>query len=497
MTNRILSIFASFLILLSITIVPAVAAPSGNEKVAVIIGFKDKPDAALVKAHGGDVKQQYTIIPAIAADVPTNALYGLSHNPKIATIELDAVAHTMGQVTPWGIERVQAPAVHANGIKGIGINVSIIDTGIDYTHSDLIANYKGGYDFVNGNNDPMDDHGHGTHVSGTVAAVDNDIGVIGAAPEVNLYALKVLGADGSGSYSDIISALQWAVDNDMDVASMSLGGSFNLVALEDACNSAYDNGVVIVAAAGNDDRRKVSYPAAYSSVIAVTATDDTNARAWFSNYGPQIELAAPGVNINSTTLEGGYSGDTWSGTSMATPHVAGAVALLLTTSVPTGYDTNTNNLWDPAEVRLRLQDTATDLGATGKDIYYGYGLVNASAAVEATTPGPEGGEMHIASITMDTGNRTAGRNTFTWALATVSVVDSTGEPVPNAVVSGSWSGITSDSDTSTTNTNGVVTVQSDIVKIAGTFTFAVTDVSLTDWTYNNTANVESSDSITV
>ncbi len=474
------------------------AEPSDDEKVAVIIGFKDKPDAALVKAHGGDVKQQYTIIPAIAADVPAKALYGLSLNPKIAVIELDAVAHTMGQVTPWGIERIQAPAVHAKCINGTGINVSIIDTGIDYNHTDLAANYIGGYDFVNGDDDPMDNAGHGTHVAGTVAAIDNDFGVIGAAPAVNIYALKVIGVDGSGSYSDIISALQWAVDNHMDVASMSLGGLVRLKALEDACDSAYESGVVIVAAAGNEGRRKVSYPAAYSSVIAVAATDYTDTRAGFSNYGPQIELSAPGVGVNSTTMDGGYSGDTWSGTSMATPHVTGAVALLLTTSVPTGYDANDNSQWDPAEVRLRLQDTATDLGAAGKDNYYGYGLVNASAAVEATTPGPEGGEMHISDITMNTGNKTAGRNTFTWALATVTVVNSTGYPVSGAVVSGSWSDLTSDGDTGTTNTDGNVTVQSDRVKNpSGTFTFTVTDIVLTDWEYNATANVVNSGNITV
>jgi subtilisin len=371
---------------------------------------------------------------------------------------------------------------------------------------DLADNYKGGYDFVNNDADPKDDNGHGTHVSGTVAAIDNNIGVIGAAPEVNLYALKVLGEDGSGSYSDIISALQWAVDNHMDVASMSLGGLVRLKALEDACDSAYESGVVIVAAAGNEGRRKVSYPAAYNSVIAVTATDDTDTRASFSNYGPQIELAAPGVGINSTlptykvtlTETYGLNYGTLRGTSMATPHVTGAVALLLTTSVPTDYDTNTNGQWDPAEVRQRLQDTATDLGAAGKDIYYGYGLVNASAAVEATTPEPEGSEMHIGNITMDTGSKTAGINTFTWALATVTVVNSTGYPVSSAVVSGSWSDLTSDSDTGTTDADGNVTVQSNKVKNpSGTFTFTVTDVELTNWTYNATANVEVSDFITV
>ncbi|MBW6469936.1 MAG: S8 family serine peptidase [Methanosarcinaceae archaeon] len=499
MNKRILSIFASFLILLSITVVPAIAATSGNEKVSVIISFKDKPDAALVKAHGGDVKQQYTIIPAISADVPAKALYGLSHNSKIDIIELDAKVQAMGQVTPWGIERIQAPAVHRNGIYGTGIKVAIIDTGVDYNHPDLAANYIGGYDFVNSDEDPMDDAGHGTHVAGTVAAINNDIGVIGAAPGIDLYALKVLNSEGSGSYSNIISAIQWAVDNNMDVASMSLGGSSNLISLSRACDNAYRSGLVIVAAAGNDAGR-VSYPAAYSSVIAVAATDYNDTRAWFSNYGSQIELSAPGVGINSTILGGGYSGNTWSGTSMATPHVTGAVALLLTTSVPEVYDTNSNNVWDPAEVRQRFQDTAIDLGAAGKDNYYGYGLINASAAVEFTSQEPpvEDGVMHIGNITMDTASKTSGKKTFTRALATVEIVDVNGGPVQNAQVSGSWSDSTSDRDIGITDINGAVTLQSNNIKgSSGTFTFTVTGVTLASWTYNTTANVYISNSITV
>ncbi|KAF5409976.1 MAG: Tk-subtilisin [Candidatus Methanocomedens sp.] len=116
----------------------------------------------------------------------------------------------MGQVTPWGIDKVQAPQAHANGITGAGVDVAIIDTGINYNHPDLASNYQSGYDFVNSDNDPIDDTGHGTHVAGTVAAINNDFGVIGVSPEVNLYALKVLDASGSGSYSNIISAIDWA-----------------------------------------------------------------------------------------------------------------------------------------------------------------------------------------------------------------------------------------------------------------------------------------------
>lgn len=508
MRNKILPILASVLILLSMTVTPAIAAPSSNEKIAVIIEFKDKTDAALVKAYGGDVKQQYTIIPAIAANIPIKAIYGLSHNPKIDIIEPDAEVYAMGQVTPWGIKRIKAPAVHVNDIDGTGINVAIIDTGIDYTHPDLAANYKGGYDFVNGDNDPMDDAGHGTHVAGTVAAIDNDIGVIGAAPGVNIHALKVLGANGGGTYSDVISALQWAVNNNIDVASMSFGGSFNSRTLNRACDKAYKSGLLIVAAAGNDYMGAVSYPAAYSSVIAISATGETDTLASFSNIGPQIELAAPGVRINSTTIGGGYSGDSWSGTSMATPHVTGTVALLLTTSVPAEYDANGNNVWDPAEIRQRLTDTATDLGVAGKDNYYGYGLINATAAVKFTsteppippTPEPttDGDEMHVSDITMDSDSKTAGKNLFTWALATITVVDSNGNPVSGAEVSGSWSGLTSDSDIGTTSTDGAVTMRSNSVRsLSGTFTFTVTDIIMTGWTYNTTANVEYSDSMTI
>ncbi|MDF1557326.1 MAG: S8 family peptidase [ANME-2 cluster archaeon] len=498
---RIFSIIIILMILVSF-LAPVAAVPPEDKMVKVLIGFKDKPNAALVEAYGGMVNEQFTIIPAVAAEVPVRALYGLSLNPNIEIIEPDALAHAMGQVTPWGIDRVQALQVHANGITGVGVDVAIIDTGIDYSHPDLVSNYMGGYDYVNSDNDPMDDAGHGTHVAGTVAAIDNDFGVIGVSPKVNLYALKVLDASGSGSYSNIISAIDWARTNNMDMASMSLGGGFNSRLLSRACDNAYKSGVLLVAAAGND-AGTVSYPAAYTSVIAVSATDQNNNIAWFSNFGSQVELAAPGVNINSTTMNGGYSGDTWSGTSMATPHVTGVAALVLTTSVTdAGYDANSNGQWDPAEVRQRLRDTATDLGAAGKDIYFGYGLVNALAATDVVvpeptpTPTPTGREMHISNISMSTDSRSAGKNTFTWAVATVTIVDEADAPVPGAQVSGVWSGATSDSDTGTTAAEGTVTLHSDSVKnfVGGTFTFSVTDVVLFGWDYNTSANVVDSGS---
>jgi subtilisin family serine protease len=166
----------------------------------------------------------------------------------------------------------------------------------------------------------------------------------------------------------------------MQVVSMSFGGTTSTKAMETACRNANAAGIVLVAAAGNGGNGKIIYPAAYSSVIAVGATDINNYRASFSCFGNALDLVAPGVNIYSTYIGDGYA--TWSGTSMACPHVSGTAALVLSHSL-SGHDTNGNGKWDPAEVQNCLQQTATDLGTKGWDKYYGYGLVNAQAAVGA------------------------------------------------------------------------------------------------------------------
>jgi subtilisin/minor extracellular protease Epr len=188
--------------------------------------------------------------------------------------------------------------------------VAILDTGIDYEHSDLNDNYIGGYDFANNDLEPMDDNGHGTHCAGIVAAEDNEGGVVGVAPEADLYAVKVLDSVGNGYM--------------MDVISMSFGSNLGSTSLETACDNAYSSGVLVVAAAGNDgnpsgEGDNVDYPARCDSVIAVAATDSNDNRAIWSSTGPDVELAAPGVSIYSTYLGGGYA--TMSGTSMACPHV--------------------------------------------------------------------------------------------------------------------------------------------------------------------------------
>jgi subtilisin len=349
---------------------------------AVIIGFKDKAYPKMISPFG-KAMHSYNNIPAITADLPDQVIEYLKKNDNIAYIEPDYEVKALEQTVPWGITRIGAPMVHSSGNKGAGINVAIIDTGIDYTNPDLQSNYKGGYDFENNDADPLDDNGHGTQCSGIIAATDNDIGVIGVAPQVNLYSLKVLDSSCRGSASNVIAAIDWAIQtrkdsdtsNDIHIISMSFGSPTDSSALQSICSKAYASGILLVAAAGNKGNalgkgNSVDYPAAYDSVIAVAATDSSinNTRASFSNTGSDVELAAPGVDIISTCLGSGYC--TMSGTSMACPYVAGTAALVMY-SHPSFTD---------IDIRKRLDNTATDLGPSGKDKLYGYGLVNAYAA---------------------------------------------------------------------------------------------------------------------
>jgi subtilisin family serine protease len=213
-----------------------------------------------------------------------------------------------------------------------------------------------------------DDNGHGTHVAGIIAAEDNNTGVVGVAPGAALYALKVLDRTGSGYVSDVVAAIQWATENDIQVINMSLGGAYDIF-LDAACWLAYYyDGLILVAAAGNGG--SVIYPAAYDSVMAVSATNSADELAWFSSTGLEVELAAPGVDIYSTYKDGGYA--TKSGTSMASPHVAGTAAL-----VWKAYPLLLNN-----DIRTQLQNTAEDIGLLSTE--QGYGLVDADEAVEVS-----------------------------------------------------------------------------------------------------------------
>jgi subtilisin family serine protease len=224
---------------------------------------------------------------------------------------------------PWGVKRVNAAAAW-DYTTGKGVKVAVIDTGVDYTHPDLAPNYRGGYNAIIATATPMDDHGHGTHVSGTVAAVKDLNGVVGVAPEAELYGVKVLDKRGSGQYSWIVSGIEWAVLNGIKVINMSLGGGSGTEALKQVMIKAHEAGVAIVCAAGNDSG-PVNFPAKYPQAIAISASDSADKLASFSSRGAEIVVIAPGVNIYSARKGGGYT--TMSGTSMACPHAAGLAVL--------------------------------------------------------------------------------------------------------------------------------------------------------------------------
>ena len=315
----------------------------------------------------------------------------LQQRLEVLRVDPDVMVYTQAkpqpEILPWGVDRIDADLVWDNdepklevdpgANAGGGIKVAILDTGIDLDHPDLQANIKGGINTINPRKSPDDDNGHGTHVAGIIAAVDNAVGVIGTAPEAWLYAVKVLNRQGSGYVSDIIEGLQWCIANGMQVVNMSFGTSSDVQSLHDAIVGAYNNGIVLVAAAGNSGPadNTVLYPAKYPEVIAVSATDENNCIAEWSSRGPEVELAAPGNNVYSTFKGGGYA--TISGTSMASPHVAGSAALVIASGVT-----------DKSEVRSKLQSTADDLGSPGKDNLYGYGLVDAQEAATGVQTEP-------------------------------------------------------------------------------------------------------------
>jgi len=314
----------------------------------------------------------------ISGRFPERALDRLRDRDDVRYVEADGTMEAIGETVPWGIDRVDADVLHANGDTGSGAHIAIIDTGIDDDHPDLAANIGAGKAYVDCQgstcNQPWsDDHDHGTHCAGIADAVDNSRGVRGVSTQATLHAIKVLDADGSGYFSDVAAGIEYVANQGWDVGSMSLGASSGSSTVKDACQYATENGVLLVAAAGNDGpcRDCVGYPAAYSTVVAVSSTDSDDSLSSFSSTGPEVELAAPGGGIYSTIIDG-YA--TYSGTSMACPHVAGAGGQLMA-------DGATNS-----EARSTLADSAEDIGLSDRE--QGNGLLDAEAAVMGADGSP-------------------------------------------------------------------------------------------------------------
>ncbi len=329
--------------------------------------------------------------------IPTTAFRSLGSNTGVTSVEIDAerypiadmqsvvsaealaYADVTAQTVPYGVDMVQARDVwdaNRDGVidsgapSGAGRKVCIIDTGYQQSHEDL-PDATGGHSQVD-TDWTVDGYGHGTHVGGTIAAENNGYGVVGVTPgTVELFVVKVFSDSGQWvTSSDLVDALNRCVAAGANVVNMSLGSNFYVANENRAFSDAFANGVLSIAAAGNRGGTGYSYPASYSSVVSVAAIDSSKTHASFSQSNNQVELAAPGVGVLSTVRPSGYQ--SWSGTSMATPHVAAVAALVW----------SANPAWSAAQIREALQASAEDLGAPGRDDSYGYGLVRARSALD-------------------------------------------------------------------------------------------------------------------
>ncbi len=358
---------------------------------AFSIGSPGLPTSLESDSVGFDINLfEAPIVTLKLSDAEIKALKG---NADVAAVENDGWAYALtpfqpllfegqpsvqAETVPVGISQIQAvPAWGCS--RGRGIRVAVLDTGIDWNHPDLKPNVRGAVTFVPGET-AMDGNSHGTHCAGTIAAAINGLGVVGVAPEASLFGVKVLANSGSGQFSWIIAGINWAIQNRMQVVSMSLGASAAPAALESICNAAFNAGVLLVAAAGNagppsgGQPTSVGFPGRYRNVIAVSAIDTNNVIAAFSSRGPEVEICAPGVQVLSTVPGGGYGQK--SGTSMACPHVAGAAAVVWGAH---RFATNVQ-IWN------LLGASADNLGNPGWDPLYGYGRVDVDQAALAMAP---------------------------------------------------------------------------------------------------------------
>lgn len=452
----------------------------------------------MVQAYNSDPRVDYAEPNYIASVlvVPNDAYYRYQWNMKAINME-----------SAWGIE----PGGDS------GIVVAVVDTGVAYENYGNFAKapdlaktfFVPGYDFVNEDGHPNDDQGHGTHVTGTIAqSTNNGVGVAGIAFNTAIMPVKVFNSAGNGTYADIAEGIYYAARNGADIINMSFGGPAPSITLENALAYAYNSGVVLVCAAGNQyqNGNPPSYPAAYDAYcIAVGATTCGGNRASYSNTGSYLDIVAPGGDLSLDENRDGFVDGVlqqtfgsnpkvfsywfYQGTSMAAPHVSGVAALIL----------SKNPTLLPEEVRTILQSTAEDKGATGWDEEYGNGILNAYLAL-SNTPAAELLSIHVADITIQLSTKAVRSTKYTQALATVKIVDSDGVPVQGVIVSGTWSGATTDKDSGITDSAGSVTLGSNTLRNprpGTTFTFRVGSISKSDCGYDAESNLETSDSVRV
>jgi subtilisin family serine protease len=365
MRRRIVLLVAALAVPASLLALPAQAEPGGGAGSYIVV-LKDAVDpAAVANIHSARYGAQVGAVWGYAlhgysAVIPNDRVAALRADANVKYVVPDGEASISVQTVPWGIDKIDADVSSTHAGDGSGavtnVNVYVIDTGVETTHPDLNV-----VSFVQFGGGPKRDcNGHGTHVAGTIAAKDDSQGVVGVAPGAPIYAVKVLGCSGSGSWSSVISGIDWVTQNHKAnaVANMSLGGSANQ-AVDDAVRTSAASGVFYALAAGNDGANACNQSPARAGttdgIATVAAVDSSDAEASWSNYGSCVDIWAPGVNIYSTYRGGGYA--TLSGTSMASPHVDGGGALYL----------STHSGASPSTVERALKSAAVSTGTGSKD----------------------------------------------------------------------------------------------------------------------------------
>ena len=352
---------------------------SANSRQALLqkMGLKtikkvEKIDAVVVKtANAAETIAALKADPNVAYAEPNYIAkaIGLESAAPNLTFGAKADDELLGQL--WGMTAIGAAQAWAVTTGTPDVKVAVVDTGIDYNHPDFGGRVAKGKDFINNDDDAMDDHYHGTHCAGSIAAGIGNGGVVGVAPNVSMVAVKVLSKSGSGSYEGVANGIIYGADSGAQILSMSLGGPAGSKVIEDAVNYAMSKGVLVVAAMGNDNSERPSYPASAPGVMAVGSTMVGDKKSSFSNFGKHISVGAPGSDILSTVPGGKYK--SLSGTSMACPHTAGLAAL-----VKSRFPAFT-----AAEIRSQIEKTADDQGDAGFDKYFGNGRISAVKAIPA------------------------------------------------------------------------------------------------------------------
>jgi len=358
----LVAVFAALVFVLPLSALGA-GAPKADRYIVVLKDAVDSNAVANLHAerYGASVEHVWSsALHGYSAVIPNDRVAALRADQNVAYVELDGIATTAVQTLPWGVDKIDADVSSTLAGNGSGaitnVDAYVIDTGIDTSHPDLnVVEFR---QYANG--PPRDCNGHGTHVAGTIGARDDAAGVVGVAPGIRLHAIKVLNCAGSGSWSDVISGINYvaATTARPAVANMSLGGPQNK-AVDDAVKGAVAKGVFFGVAAGNDGGDACGHsPAAAgttSGVDTVAATDSSDTEASWSNYGNCVDIWAPGVSIYSTYKSGSYA--TLSGTSMATPHVVGGAALYL----------SSHTTASPGAVETALRNAATTTSKKSKD----------------------------------------------------------------------------------------------------------------------------------